>query len=244
MIAVQNVKKSFGKVQAVRDVSFHAADGQITGLLGPNGAGKTTTLRILYTLLKPDAGSASVDGLDTRTQVQEVLKRIGALPDAHGLYPRLTARENIRYYGQLHGLGGAGLERRIDELTSLLGMGEFIERRTEGFSNGQRVKVAIARAIVHDPQNVLLDEPTNGLDVMSTRAMREMIRSLREAGKCVLFSSHIMQEVSALCDQVVVVAGGRVVASGTADELRQQTGKENLEDAFVAAIGSEEGLAN
>ena len=243
MIVVQNVKKSFGKVQAVRDVSFHAEDGQITGLLGPNGAGKTTTLRIIYTLLKPDAGSAAVDGFDTRTQAQEVLKRIGALPDAHGLYPRLTARENIRYYGMLHGLEGARLEKRIEELKDVLDMQEFIDRRTDGFSNGQRVKVAIARAIVHDPQNVLLDEPTNGLDVMSTRAMREMIRSLREAGKCVVFSSHIMQEVSALCDQVVVVAGGRVAASGTADDLRRQTGQENLEDAFVAAIGSEEGLA-
>ncbi len=242
MIVVENVKKSFGKVQAVRDVSFRAGDGQITGLLGPNGAGKTTTLRIIYTLLRPDVGSAAVDGFDTRTQAQEVLRRIGALPDAHGLYPRLTARENIRYFGQLHGMQGASLERRIDELNALLDMGEFIQRRTDGFSNGQRVKVAIARAIVHDPQNVLLDEPTNGLDVMSTRAMREMIRQLREAGKCVVFSSHIMQEVSALCDQVVVVAGGKVAASGTAEDLRRQTGKDNLEDAFVAAIGSEEGL--
>jgi sodium transport system ATP-binding protein len=242
MIVVKNVKKSFGKVQAVRDVSFLAEDGQITGLLGPNGAGKTTTLRIIYTLLKPDAGSAVVDGFDTRSQAQEVLKRIGALPDAHGLYPRLTARENIRYYGELHGLQGAALEKRIQELTAILDMQDFIDRRTDGFSNGQRVKVAIARAIVHDPQNVLLDEPTNGLDVMSTRAMREMIRNLRDAGKCVVFSSHIMQEVSALCDQVVVVAGGLVAASGTADDLRRQTGQDNLEDAFVAAIGSEEGL--
>jgi sodium transport system ATP-binding protein len=242
MIVVKNVKKSFGKVQAVRDVSFLAADGQITGLLGPNGAGKTTTLRIIYTLLKPDAGTATVDGFDTRSQAQEVLKRIGALPDAHGLYPRLSARENIRYYGQLHGLDGAALEKRIQELTAVLDMQDFIDRRTDGFSNGQRVKVAIARAIVHDPQNVLLDEPTNGLDVMSTRAMRDMIRSLRESGKCVVFSSHIMQEVSALCDQVVVVANGLVAASGTADDLRRQTGKDNLEDAFVAAIGSEEGL--
>jgi len=242
MILVQNVKKSFGKVQAVRDVSFRAENGQITGLLGPNGAGKTTTLRIIYTLLKPDAGSASVDGFDTRKQTQEVLKRIGALPDAHGLYPRLSARENIRYYGQLHGLEGAPLEKRIQELCEILDMQDFIDRRTDGFSNGQKVKVAIARAIVHDPQNVLLDEPTNGLDVMSTRAMREMIRNLRDTGKCVVFSSHIMQEVSALCDQVVVVAGGLVAASGTADDLRRQTGMDNLEDAFVAAIGSEEGL--
>jgi sodium transport system ATP-binding protein len=242
MINVEHVKKSFGKVQAVKDVSFNAPDGQITGLLGPNGAGKTTTLRIIYTLLKPDAGSAHIDGFDTQKQPLEVLQRIGALPDAHGLYPRLTARENIRYYGQLHGMQDALIEKRITELTSALDMQDFIDRRTDGFSNGQRVKVSIARAIIHDPQNILLDEPTNGLDVMSTRAMRDMIRHLREAGKCVVFSSHIMQEVAALCDQVVVVSGGLVAAQGTSKELLEATGKENLEDAFVAAIGSEEGL--
>jgi sodium transport system ATP-binding protein len=242
MIRVQNLKKSFGAVQALKDVSFSAEDGQITGLLGPNGAGKTTSLRVIYTLLKPDSGAASVDGFDTQTQAQEVLRRIGALPDAHGLYPRLTARENVRYFGRLHGLGGKALEERIDRLCRDLEMEEFIDRRTDGFSNGQRVKVSIARALVHDPLNVLLDEPTNGLDVMSTRAMREMIRRLREEGKCVVFSSHIMQEVSALCDRIVVVAGGLVAAAGTAQELKQATGRESLEDAFVAAIGSEEGL--
>jgi sodium transport system ATP-binding protein len=242
MIRVLNLQKSFGPVQAVKDVSFTAEDGQITGLLGPNGAGKTTTLRVIYTLLKPDAGTASVDGLDTQKNGQEVLKRIGALPDAHGLYPRLTARENVRYYGRLHGLEGKTLEARINTLCSTLEMDDFIDRRTDGFSNGQRVKVSIARALVHDPQNVLLDEPTNGLDVMSTRAMREMIRRLREEGKCVVFSSHIMQEVSALCDHIVVISGGLVVASGTADDLKRATGRDTLEDAFVAAIGSEEGL--
>jgi sodium transport system ATP-binding protein len=242
MIRVENIKKSFGKVQAVKNVSFSAPDGQITGLLGPNGAGKTTTLRMIYTLLKPSEGSITVDGFDTRRQTQEVLKRIGALPDSHGLYTRLSARENIRYFGQLHGMDGSSLEARINELSAELDMQEFIDRRTDGFSNGQRVKVSIARAIVHNPQNVLLDEPTNGLDVMSTRAMRQMILRLRDSGKCVVFSSHIMQEVSALCDQVVVVAAGVVAASGTADDLRRTTGKENLEDAFVAAIGTAEGL--
>lgn len=242
MINVEHVQKSFGKVQAVKDVSFSAPDGKITGLLGPNGAGKTTTLRIIYTLLKPDSGSARIDGFDTQKQPLEVLQRIGALPDAHGLYPRLTARENIRYYGQLHGMPDVQIDKRIAELTTALDMQDFIDRRTDGFSNGQRVKVSIARAIIHDPQNVLLDEPTNGLDVMSTRAMRDLIRQLREAGKCVVFSSHIMQEVAALCDQVIVVAGGLVAAQGTAQELLEATGKENLEDAFVAAIGSEEGL--
>ncbi len=173
-------------------------------------------------MLKPDSGTATVDGYDVTRQTQEVLRRIGALPDAHGLYPRLTARENIRYYGQLRGLAGPALEQRIDELVAVLDMQDFIDRRTEGFSNGQRIKVSIARALVNDPPNVLLDEPTNGLDVMSTRAMRDFIRHLREQGKCVVFSSHIMQEVSALCDRIVVIANGLVAASGTPDELTSQ----------------------
>jgi sodium transport system ATP-binding protein len=243
MIEVTNLVKSFGKVQALKGVSFSAADGQITGLLGPNGAGKTTTLRILYTLLEPDQGTALIDGLDVRHQTQQAQRRIGALPDSQGLYPRLTARENIRYYGNLHELTGKDLEAKIDNMAGLLDMNEFIDRRTEGFSSGQRVKVAIARALVHDPQNILLDEPTNGLDVMSTRAMRTFIQNLAEQGKCVLFSSHVMQEVSALCDQIVVISQGRVVACGTPKYLKESTGKETLEDAFVAAIGSEEGLA-
>lgn len=242
MITVNHIKKSFGKVEAVKEVSFNAEDGQITGILGPNGAGKTTSLRVIYTILKPDAGTASVDGFDVVRQPLEVRRRIGALTDSHGLYPRLTARENIRYYGRLQGMAGQPLEERIDVLAGILDMQEFIDRRTDGFSNGQKVKVSIARALVHNPQNVLLDEPTNGLDVMSTRAMREFIRRLREEGKCVVFSSHIMQEVSALCDRIVVIAHGEVTASGTPDELRRATGQENLEDAFVAAIGSEEGL--
>jgi sodium transport system ATP-binding protein len=242
MIEVSHLKKSFGKVQAVKDVSFTAKDGQVTGLLGPNGAGKTTTLRILYTILKPDAGMARVNGYTLPDQAMDVQRTIGVLPDSQGLYPRLTARENVRYYGQLHGLDGADLEARIDELAKVLEMQEFIDRRTEGFSNGQRRKVAIARALVHNPPTILLDEPTIGLDVMSTRAMRTLIRRLRDEGKCVLFSSHIMQEVSALCDSVVVLAEGLVVASGSAEQLKEATGKDSLEEAFVAAIGSEEGL--
>jgi sodium transport system ATP-binding protein len=242
MIEVKDVHKSFGKVEALCGVSFGAPDGQVTGLLGPNGAGKTTTLRILYTVLKPDRGSASVDGCDTITDPRGVQRRIGALPDNHGLYPRLTARENIRYYGQLHGLKSSELERNMEEILALLEMQAIADRRTDGFSNGEKLKTAIARALVHRPQNVLLDEPTNGLDVMSTRNMRTFIRSLRNDGKTVLFSSHIMQEVSALCDHIVVIAHGLVAASGTADELREQTGQSNLEDAFVSIIGSEEGL--
>ena len=242
MIQVQGLSKSFGTVKAVQNVSFVAPDGQITGLLGPNGAGKSTTLRMLYTLLKPESGSAQVDGFDVRGSPLEVQRRIGVLADARGLYPRLTSRENIRYYGRLHGLEGEQLERQIDSLLALLDMQSIADRKTEGFSTGEKLKVAIARTLVHNPKNVLLDEPTNGLDVMSTRAMRQFIQRLREEGKCVLFTSHIMQEVGALCDQIVIISNGEVVARGSSDDLRRQTGHENLEDAFVAAIGSEEGL--
>ncbi len=242
MIEVKDVHKSFGKVEALRGVSFSAPDGRVTGLLGPNGAGKTTTLRIIYTVLKPDRGSATIDGYDTLAHPGEVQYRTGALPDSHGLYPRLTARENVRYFGHLHGLKGLELERNIDDLISLLEMKEIADRRTEGFSNGEKLKTAIARALVHKPQNILLDEPTNGLDVMSTRNMRSFIRRLRDDGKTVLFSSHIMQEVSALCDHIVVIAKGLVAATGTADDLREKTGQSTLEDAFVGIIGSDEGL--
>lgn len=242
MIKAEGLHKSFGSIIALDGVNFTAPDGQITGILGPNGAGKTTTLRILYTLLVPQQGSASVDGFNTVSDAIEVQRRIGALPDSHGLYPRLSARENIRYYGNLHGLRGQILEEQINHLIKLLDMQDFENRRTEGFSSGQRVKVAIARALVHQPKNILLDEPTNGLDVMSTRAMRVFIRRLRDEGCCVLFSSHIMQEVSALCDQIVIIHQGKVISSGTAEDIMHQTGASTLEDAFVSAIGSDEGL--
>jgi sodium transport system ATP-binding protein len=239
MIVVKDLYKSFTSIQALQGVTFSAPDGQITGLLGPNGAGKTTTLRVLYTVLKPDAGTALVDGYDVLTDAQAVRRQIGVLPDSHGLYPRLSARENIRYYGRLHGLKGNVLEQDIDDLVKLLDMQEFADRRTEGFSQGQRLKVAIARALIHQPQNILLDEPTNGLDVMSTRALRTIIRRFRDQGKCVLFSSHVMQEIAALCDTIIVIAHGRVVADGSPETLKQSTGQANLEDAFVAAIGGE-----
>lgn len=242
MIQVADLHKSFGNVIALKGVSFGAQNGQITGLLGPNGAGKTTCLRVIYTLLVPDKGYATVDGFDTRKNTLEVQKRIGALPDSIGLYPRLTTRENIRYYGKLHGLGGENLEKSIDRLINLLDMQDIENRRTEGFSSGQRVKVAIARALVHEPPNVLLDEPTNGLDVISTRAMRVFIRRLRDEGKCVLFSSHIMQEVTALCDNIIIINKGEIAASGLPDDIKRATGKNDLEDAFVAAIGTAEGL--
>lgn len=242
MIEVQGLSKSFGKIKAVQNISFSAANGQITGLLGPNGAGKSTTLRMLYTLLKPDSGSAHIENFDIVVSPLEVQRRIGVLSDAQGLYPRLTARENIRYFGSLHGLDRVELERKIDKLITLLDMQSIADRRVEGFSTGERLKVAIARALVHDPQNVLLDEPTNGLDVKSTRAMRQFIRNLRNAGKCILFTSHIMQEVAALCDQIIIISDGIIAAQGTPEELLHRTGKANLEDAFIEAIGSEEGL--
>lgn len=242
MIEVRNLHKRFGAVTAVEDVSFSAADGVVTGLLGPNGAGKTTTLRMLYTLIKPDRGTASVDGVDAVERPMDVRRAIGVLPDARGLYPRLTAREHVRYAGELHGLSGATLDKRLDELIALLDMKDIANRRAEGFSQGERMKVALARALIHSPRNVLLDEPTNGLDVMSTRAVRTLIRRLKEEGHCVLFSSHVMQEVAALCDRIVVIARGRVVAEGSPDELRARTGKESLEEAFVSVIGSDQGL--
>lgn len=242
MIQVTNLSKSFGPVKAVQDVSFAAPDGLITGLLGPNGAGKSTTMRLIAGALDPDAGVAAIDDFDSGGQRLKAQQRLGVLTDSHGLYPRLTARENVRYFGELRGLRGRDLEERIESLIALLEMNDIADRRTDGFSTGEQVKVAIARALVHQPQNVMLDEPTAGLDVMSTRAMRGVIRRLRDEGRCILFSSHIMQEVAMLCDNIVVIAGGRVAAQGSADELRARTGHENLEDAFVAIIGSKEGL--
>lgn len=242
MIEVNQLSKSFGEVEAVRNVSFVAPNGQITGLLGPNGAGKSTTMRMIAGVLQPDSGTAEVDGFNIHRQRLEAQKRLGVLPDKRGVYQRLTTRENIAYYGRLHNLPPAQLNRRIDDLINLLDMGDIATRRTEGFSTGQKVKVAIARSLVHNPPNVMLDEPTLGLDVMSTRAMRQVIRQLREEGYTILFSSHIMQEVASLCDNIVIIARGRLITQGSPDALRQQTGEADLEDAFVSLIGTAEGL--
>ena len=249
MITAENLRKTFpgrGKdktpVVAVDDVGFIARDGEITGLLGPNGAGKTTTLRMLYTLMTPETGRVLVDGVDVAADPEQVRRSLGVLPDARGVYKRLTARENIAYFGELHGMGAQEIAARTARLAAALQMEDFLDRATEGFSQGQRTKTAIARALVHDPKNVILDEPTNGLDVMTTRGLRGFLKELRAEGRCVIFSSHIMQEVAALCDRIVIIAQGRVVAQGTPDELRAATGESNLEDAFVKLIGSEEGL--
>jgi len=246
MIVAENLHKAFktktGLIHAVQNVGFQADDGRITGLLGPNGAGKTTTMRMLYTLMKPDQGRVLVDGIDAAVDPVAVRRQLAVLPDARGVYKRLTARENIAYFGQLHGLSAARIRERTKVLATALEMDDILDRQTEGFSQGQRTKTAIARALVHDPRNVILDEPTNGLDVMTTRALRGFLRGLRDEGRCVIFSSHIMQEVAALCDHVVIIAQGTVMAAGSADELRAQTGESNLEDSFVKAIGTEEGL--
>ncbi|HEY1756715.1 MAG TPA: ATP-binding cassette domain-containing protein [Bryobacteraceae bacterium] len=239
MIEIQGLRKAFGAVAAVRDVSFNAADGTVVGLLGPNGAGKTTTLRMLSGLMRPDAGTIRVDNADVVADPIGAQSHMGLLPDSRGLYPRLTPIEHIEYFGRLHGIEGPALAERTRTLVARLGLTDVANRRVSGFSQGERTKVALARALVHQPRNVILDEPTNGLDVMSTRAMREVIRGLRRDGCCVLFSSHIMQEVSALCDRIVVIAQGTVVADGTPDELRSVTGRDNLEDAFVALAGLE-----
>ena len=249
MIVAEHLGKTFpgkGKdkqpVIAVDAVGFTAHDGQITGLLGPNGAGKTTTLRMLYTLMTPETGRVLVDGIDVAADAERVRRSLGVLPDARGVYKRLTARENIDYFGQLHGMSAQAIAQRTQKLAAALQMEDFLDRSTEGFSQGQRTKTAIARALVHDPKNVILDEPTNGLDVMTTRGLRSFLKELRSEGRCVIFSSHIMQEVAALCDRIVIIASGRVTAQGTPDELRAQAGEDNLEDAFVKLIGSEEGL--
>jgi len=241
MIEARGLYKSFGGLKAVDGVSFVARDGEITGLLGPNGAGKTTTLRMLYTLLRPDAGSIHVDGRDAQLEPLAVRRTLGVLPDARGLYRRLTTRENIEYFAALQGLDRAQSRARTDALVEALAMQDIAERRTAGFSQGERVKTAIARALVHDPRNVLLDEPTNGLDVASTRALREFLRGLKAAGRCVLLSTHLMQEVAALCDRIIIIAHGRVVAEGSPDELRAQAQEAHLEEAFIKIIAASSG---
>ena len=242
MISVESLAKRFSQgwgrsarvVNAVESVSFVAADACITGLLGANGAGKTTTLRAVAGLIKPDAGRISVDGIDVLARPQAAQARLGVLSDARGLYPRLTARENIVYFGRLQGLDSAAADARAELLAHMLEMVPLLDRRTEGFSQGERMKTALARALVHDPSHIILDEPTNGLDVLATRSLRQSLRRLRdEQGKCIIFSTHIMQEVERLCDRVVVVTGGRTVAEGSVPELLARTGHSDFEACFV-----------
>ena len=240
MIRVEGIHKSFGEVHAVRGLSFAAHDGKITGLLGPNGAGKSTTLRVLCTLLKPDQGTATIDGADVVTDGLSARRKIGSLPHGSGLYPRLTARENIAYYARLCGLDRDEIADRVEEIIETLDIGDFADRRAKGFSHGQRTKTALGRALIHDPQNLILDEPTTGLDVMATRSLRELIVKLKAEGRCVLFSSHVMQEVAALCDDICIIAHGKIAIHNSVDGIRERTGREDLEDAFVAAIAMAE----
>ncbi|RUO80358.1 ABC transporter [Idiomarina tyrosinivorans] len=243
MIDVQQLSKSFKTVKALDELSFTAADGEITGLLGPNGAGKTTCLRIIYGLLKADTGTAKIQGINASVEPIEARKQLGIFPDKFGLYERLTAREQVRYFGELQGLTGAKLTNSVSEVIERLKMNDIADRRSAGFSQGQRMKVALAQAMVHQPGHLILDEPSRGLDVMSTRILRDMLRELRAQGTCILFSSHVMQEVAALCDRVVVMAKGKVAAVGSPTELCELTGESALEDAFVKIIGSDEGIA-
>jgi sodium transport system ATP-binding protein len=243
MIEAKNLSKRFGAVEAVRDISFAARDGEITGILGANGAGKSTCLRMLYGVLTPDSGLACIDGMDIGGETSMARAHLGVLPHAAGLYGNLTARENIHYFGSLQGVGGERLASRTAELVGILGMESFIERRAKGFSQGQRIKTALARALIHDPGNIVLDEPTNGLDVMAIRNLREMLLALKAQGRCVLFSSHVMQEVAALCDRVVIIGHGRVLADATVQSIRERSGAPTLEEAFLQVLGDGAGVS-
>ncbi len=235
MIEVRGLAKSFGDLQVVQDVSFVARDGEITGLIGPNGAGKTTMFRLICMVLRPNRGTTLIDGIDSQKDPLAARRRLGVLPDLRALYTRLTAREHLRYFGELHGIGRNELAARIEELVTTLRMEDFIDRRAKGFSRGQQMKVALGRALVHHPHNIMLDEPTNGLDVATSRAVRDLLRRMRAEGRCILLTSHIMQEVAALADRIIVLAEGRIVLHGAPAELRRATGLDDLEEIFMAA---------
>ncbi len=243
MIRVENLKKTFGNLQAVADVSFQAPSGRITGILGPNGAGKSTTLRMITGILRPDSGSVFIDDIDMIKQPIAAKEKMGVLADAKGLYPRLTAKENIQYYGKLRGMKTAHLRTRIETLVKLLEMDDILNKPTHGFSTGQKVKVALARALVHDPENVLLDEPTSGLDLMAARSVRVFIQQMKAEGRTILFTSHIMEEVSLLCDEIILIRQGRVAIAGNEEFLLRESGFSNLEDAFVSLLSHQGALS-
>ncbi|MGV6851857.1 MAG: ABC transporter ATP-binding protein [bacterium] len=240
MIIVDKISKKFGNVVAIENASFSVNDGEITALLGPNGAGKTTALRCIYGLAKPDDGQVTINNIDMAKNPQAGLSHIGVLPDAKGIYNRLTAIENIAFFGRLHGMTEQQINERISWLIDILGMHEFAQRRCEGFSLGQRVKVAISRALIHNPAHLLLDEPTSGLDVSSVRALRRLLLTLREQGHSILFSSHVMQEVEMLCDRIVIIAKGHIIADGSVEKICSTANTNNLEDAFIKLTGEEE----
>jgi sodium transport system ATP-binding protein len=243
VIEASNLSKRFGAVEAAKDVSFVARDGEITGILGANGAGKSTCLRMVYGVLTPDSGDVRIDGIDIRGETSKARAHLGVLPHAAGLYGNLTARENIHYFGSLHRIDREDLRSRTAKLAGILDMESFLDRRAKGFSQGQRIKVALARALIHDPGNIVLDEPTNGLDVMAIRNLRALLQELKREGRCVLFSSHVMQEVAALCDRVVIIGHGRVLADATVQSLREGNGAGSLEEAFLRVLGDTEGVS-
>jgi sodium transport system ATP-binding protein len=243
MIKVEHLAKTFKQFEAVKDISFTAHDGEVFGLLGPNGAGKTTTLRMLSTVVTPTAGTAHINGFDIRHQKDQVRSSLGILVESAGLYSHSTTREHLRFIGNLHGLNGNGLEKRINDLIEALAMTDFADRRAEGFSRGMVRKVVMGMALVHNPPNVILDEPTQGLDVVSTRAVREIIQRFKTEGRCVILSTHHMDEVERLCDRVAIIHRGQILESGTPQELIQKYNTESLESAFVEIIGAEALLA-
>lgn len=242
MIQVSDLKKHYGSIKAVDGVSFNCPDGQITGLLGPNGAGKSTTLRMIAGLIRPMSGSVFIDKHDVAADPQTARAALGVQSDMIGVYPRLTPREQLRYYGRFYGLSGQKLEDRVNAVIREFNMEEIADRRAEGFSRGQRQKIVLGRALVHDPRNIIMDEPTNGLDVMAVRETRDTIRAFKEQGRCVLFSTHYMDEAERLCDQIAIIVQGKIVAFGTPAELKSRTQQDNLEDAFVVLAGGREGL--
>ena len=240
MIEVENLAKHFKKVKAVDGVSFKVRDGEVVGLLGANGAGKTTIMRLLGTVLQPSNGTARIQGFDVRQQPDTVRRVLGVLPEYCGLYERFTPREHLRLFGAFHELEGPALERRIDELIALLDMSEYADRECKRFSKGMSQKVALARAIIHDPTHVLLDEPTSGLDVMSARQVRSLISNSRAQGRCIIVSTHILSEAERLCDRLVLIDHGHVVADGTPNAICALAGKSSVEEAFLALVGRED----
>lgn len=243
MISVDNISKTFGDVQALDGASFTAEDGQITGILGPNGAGKTTCMRIIYGLLRPNTGRVAIGGINSLESPLAAKRMLGVFPDKLGTWERLTTREIIEYFASLHGMDRQQRRLALDGIIRELDLHEIIDRRTKGFSQGQRMKVGLAACLVHQPQNMLLDEPSRGLDVMATRILRDYLKAQRDAGRCIVFSSHVMQEVAALCDKVVIIAQGKVVAEGSTAAICEQAGEADLENAFVKIIGTTEGIA-
>jgi sodium transport system ATP-binding protein len=236
MITIKKLAKSFDGRPVVEDLSFDAPNGTITGLLGTNGAGKTTTLRMICGALQPEAGSIAIDNAASGDALDRQ-RRIGALLDHMGIYTRLTVRENLAYFGRLRGMPAELLAERIESVISILGLDAIADRRTHGFSQGERMKTALGRALLHSPQNLLLDEPTNGLDIPTIRSLRDLLRRLRDSGTCIVYSSHVLDEIRALCDRVVIIAGGRIVAQGSPQELCSQAETASLEEAFIELSG-------